>query len=112
MTNEERCLKLMKLKRYESDLKIEEQNVSLRTMTLTFLVLSSAILLTTGSHTHNNQIIQSFSTVSGIIGAGLTPLSIKNLIESVCKKSGLKSKIDDINLDLEFENMSPGGKKL
>ena len=111
MTTEERRLKLMKIEKYKEDLSQERRKTSDYAYILSILAVIS---VGSGVLSDAPEINKTLSAIFGSLPIFTSPFMVnylKNLIVSICKSTGLESKIEDLELDLDFDKQS-GGKSL
>lgn len=103
MTNEERCFKMTKLERYKGSLDDAKRENVFYTVVMAGVVIAMVLGLKS-----SEEILQ----ISGLVSTFCTPVALRNMINSICKKTNLESKISDLELDLELGETYSGGRKL
>ena len=96
MTNEERRFKIKKIESYEKEISKEKRNIIYETF-LFGLAAAGASMGFISAHDGN---IANLGW--GIFNTGISACNLKWLIESICRKTMLQGKIEDMNNELEF----------
>lgn len=112
MTNEERSLKLMKIKKYRASLSETENDINRYSITL---ALYATCIVGSILFNESEEVSNYIGDNLKYFGTGMTAVTIgqlKSMIQAICKKANLESTIDDLELDLQLDQSSQGGKRL
>lgn len=111
MPNEERRLKLMKLDKYRKNLTKEDWKIVTHTHILTVLVIN--IIFKLGGYPKIVDVYfeEGYRNLLFYLSTIVSPGVLVSLINSICKRCNIESKIEDLELNLDFDKQS-GGKRL
>ena len=113
MTNEQKRFKILKKKSYENQISIEEKKATKQTfmLGLSAAAIIAGLIISTDVSRYG---------IERIIGLGISMIGtfgavdyLKELIESICRKINLQSKVEDIDNEIEMlENEKSRGTRI
>lgn len=102
MTNEEKRFKVEKVKKYERELSSENRQSIKKTFLMGMSSLAAAACFSTLTKQNADETIKIISMILGSANIGFAICNLRGMLETVSKKTVLKTKIEDINEELEF----------
>ena len=101
MNEQEKRFKIIKKESYEEQISKENKNAVHQTILLAISASAAiAVFLTASNGTEIMGRI--LFDMLGIMNSTFAAFNLNNLIENICKKINLQSKVDDINAELEM----------
>ena len=101
MTDEQKRFKIQKIEHYNEQISQENKEAIKHTFLLGISSVG-AMVYYTAMPNERNEIIQYIYLSLGLADMGLSAYWLKNLIESISRKTNLENKVDDIKSELEM----------
>ena len=103
MTNEEKRFKVEKVKKYEKELSSENSESVRKTFLMGISALAAAaVCFSALTKQTADEAMRVFNIIAGPANMGFAIYHLKGMLEAISKKAVLKTKIEDINEELEF----------
>ena len=101
MTDEQKRFKIQKKEHYNEQIS-QENKEAIKNTFLLGITAVGAMVYYTAMPNERNEIIQYIYLSLGLADMGLSAYWLKNLIESISRKTNLENKVDDIKSELEM----------
>lgn len=102
MTDEQKRFKIQKIEHYNEQISQENKETIKNTFSLGLAVAGTVCFFKTIPNVNYNEAFQLICLSLGLANIGYSAYSLKNLMESISRKTNLQSKADDINSELEI----------
>lgn len=101
MTDEQKRFKIQKIEYYNEQIS-QENKESIKNTFLLGITAVGTICYFTAIPNERDEIFRLIYFFTGLTEMGLSSYWLKNLIESISRKTNLENKVDDINRELEM----------
>lgn len=102
MTNEEKRFKVEKVEKYKKELSSENSESVRKTFLMGVSALAAAVCFSALTKQNADEAMRVFNIIAGPANMGFAIYHLKGMLEAISKKAVLKTKIEDINEELEF----------
>ena len=102
MTNEEKRFKVEKVKKYEIELSRENRKSVIKTFLMGVFAIGAVVCFSYSPNQYEDEAIRTFIALCGPVNMASAMYSLKGMLEAISRKTVLKTKIEDINEELEF----------
>lgn len=99
MINEQKRFKIQKIESYKEQISQENKESTTKTFFFGLAAVAALCAFNADANTETDRFLQFYAVLAN---TGLGAYHLKGLIESICKKTNLQSKIEDINNELEL----------